>query len=787
MAKIIPLNKKAGQLFQDSTENLSDLLDSLPVCISYFDKEQRFQFNNKTYEEWLGISQRDLKGKHIREVIGKKVYESVRGHIEKALSGEKVTYNTELIKKDGATRFVKVNVMPHIEDNGDVTGCYVHVEDISDNVLLNAELQEKLKFEQLLSKLSARFVNLPASDVDTNINDGLQLVNELVDVDEIYILQFQSGKGTAGITHGWFKSGIVRELEFKASEFIHVLPWAGRKIIENEIIVFERMEDELPVEAVNEREYLRQIGLESAVVIPLFAGKKNLGAFFIETLGRQKKWSREVVSQLSLIGELFSSALERKNTAEILADSQERLSAFMDYSPAYMYIKDSSGKHLFANRAFLKSLNSTLDQFIGTGSYDFLPDSVAKKIEAFDREIIEKGHPIETEEINTTLTGKSIHFKDIKFPVKLYSGEVGVGGIVIDITDIKQKENNLQKAYDEIKILKDRLEVENVYLRDQISVQSTHEDIIGKSDAIQYVLYKIKQVAPSDTTVLILGETGTGKELVAEAIKNESSRRNRPLVKVNCAALPSNLIESELFGREKGAFTGSMAKQIGRFELADKGTIFLDEIGELPIEIQAKLLRIIQSGEFERLGSPHTVKVDVRIIASTNRDLIDEVKKGKFREDLFYRLNVFPLTVPPLRKRKEDIPIIVNYFLKKFSKKIGKKIERVPYDVIKSLQEYHWPGNVRELENIIERSMITSPKSTLHLADKLGPSDTTDHGTSQSKSLSDMERNHIFRILDQTRWKIEGRNGAAEILKLNPSTLRSRIRKLGITKQGERN
>jgi PAS domain S-box-containing protein len=488
------------------------------------------------------------------------------------------------------------------------------------------------------------------------------------------------------------------------------------------------------------------------------------------------------VSQLSLIGELFANALDRKNTADIVAESEQRLHAFMDYSPAYMYIKDHSGKHVFANRAFLKSLNNTLDQFIGTNSYDFLPESVARKIEAFDREVIEKGHPIETDDIITKLIGRLIYFKDIKFPVTLYSGEVGVGGIVVDITELKQREETLQKAYDEIKLLKERLELENVYLRDQISVQSTHQDIIGNSDAMKYVLYRIKQVAPSDATVLILGETGTGKELVAEAIHNESSRRNRSLVKVNCAALPSNLIESELFGREKGAFTGSQARQIGRFELADKGTLFLDEVGELPLELQAKLLRVIQSGEFERLGSPHTITVDVRIIASTNRDLIDEVKKGRFREDLYYRLNVFPITVPPLRERQEDVPMIVKHFLKKFDKKIGKQIERVPYDIIKTLQDYHWPGNVRELENIIERSMIISPNSTLHLADSLHVSKTEDPGSSQRKSLSEIERDHILGILEQTRWKIEGKSGAAEILDLHPSTLRSRMRKLGIQK-----
>lgn len=366
------------------------------------------------------------------------------------------------------------------------------------------------------------------------------------------------------------------------------------------------------------------------------------------------------------------------------------------------------------------------------------------------------------------------------WPEDIVEQSKSIGKVILSAMRRREAEVQLQDSYDEIKRLKERLEVENIYLRDQISVQSTHEDIIGKSDAMKYVLYKIKQVAPSDATVLILGETGTGKELVAEAIKNESSRSKRPFVKVNCAALPANLIESELFGREKGAFTGSQARQIGRFELADKGTIFLDEVGELPFELQSKLLRVIQFGEFERLGSPHTIKVDVRIIASTNRDMINEVKNGKFREDLYYRLNVFPITVPPLRDRKEDIPMIVNFFLKKFGKKIGKQIERVPFNVINALQGYHWPGNVRELENIIERSMIVSPGSTLHLADKLETPKTIDHGSLEIKSLAETERDHIIRVLEQTRWKIEGKRGTAELLDINASTLRTRMRKLGI-------
>ena len=235
---------------------------------------------------------------------------------------------------------------------------------------------------------------------------------------------------------------------------------------------------------------------------------------------------------------------------------------------------------------------------------------------------------------------------------------------------------------------------------------------------MSYVFFRVEQVAPQDATVLLLGETGIGKGMIARAIHSRSARKDRPMITVNCTALPANLIESELFGRERGAFTGADARQIGRFELADGGTIFLDEIGEMPLDLQCKLLRVIQDGEFERLGSPRTIKVDVRIIAASNRNLEEEVKNGRFREDLFYRLNVFPITIPPLRQRKEDIPLLVNHFVAKFNKKIGKKIETVSKDTLNALQEYHWPGNVRELESVIERAVITSQGTALQVLDR---------------------------------------------------------------------
>jgi chemotaxis protein methyltransferase CheR len=355
---------------------------------------------------------------------------------------------------------------------------------------------------------------------------------------------------------------------------------------------------------------------------------------------------------------------------------------------------------------------------------------------------------------------------------------IRMSGSIQNITERKQGELNLKAALSEIKQLKDKLEVERAYLQEEIKSQYNYENIIGQSDALNYVFYKVEQIAPSDTTVLVLGETGTGKELVARAIHGLSPRKDRALVKVNCATLPANLIESELFGHEKGGFTGAHARQLGRFEVADGATLFLDEIGELLLELQPKLLRVIQDGEFERLGSSGTIKVDVRVIAATNRNLEEEVRRGRFREDLWYRLSIFPITVPPLRERIEDIAMLVEFFVDKISKRLGKSIESIPTSVMNSLQDYQWPGNVRELENVLERAVINSSGPKLHLVDEL-KKQHKDLTTAQ-KTLNEIERDYIVRVLEQTHWKISGQNGAAEILGLNRSTLRARMRKLGI-------
>jgi len=356
--------------------------------------------------------------------------------------------------------------------------------------------------------------------------------------------------------------------------------------------------------------------------------------------------------------------------------------------------------------------------------------------------------------------------------------------LTLEIEERKRAETSLQGTYAEIKLLKERLQAENIYLQQEVAREYNFGEIIGQSSALSYVFFRVEQVAPMDATVLLLGETGTGKGVIARAIHNRSARKDRPMITVNCTSLPANLIESELFGRERGAFTGSDARQIGRFELADGGTIFLDEIGEMPLELQSKLLRVIQDGEFERLGGPRTIKTDVRIIAASNRNLEEEIKNGRFREDLFYRLNVFPITMPPLRQRKEDIPLLVKHFVAKFNKKIGKKIDTVSKETVNALEEYHWPGNVRELESVIERAVITSQGTALQVLDRFDTIRKPEEPSGEEvKALAEMEYDHILQVLRKTGWRIEGKNGAALILGLNPSTLRARIRKLGINRQ----
>ncbi|NEX22132.1 GAF domain-containing protein [Thiorhodococcus mannitoliphagus] len=352
----------------------------------------------------------------------------------------------------------------------------------------------------------------------------------------------------------------------------------------------------------------------------------------------------------------------------------------------------------------------------------------------------------------------------------------------------QRKDLELNAAMAENLALRRRVEAENAVWREQVLHCHDFDDLVGGSQALRRVLKQVEQVAPTDSTVLILGETGTGKELIATAIHQRSRRAERPLIRVNCAALPATLIESELFGHEKGAFTGAISRKVGRFEVADGGTLVLDEIGELPMELQPKLLRVLQSGEFERLGSTTTRRTDARVIASTNRDLLVMAREGGFRPDLFYRLGVFPITVPPLRERKEDIALLTAYFVDRLRAKLGRQITRIPDEAIAVLMQYDWPGNVRELENIVERSMILSPGQSLlvdglpTLAKRPSMLGCADDAADDWRTLSEVERDHILSVCERCGWRINGAGNAAERLGINPNTLRSRMNKLGVSR-----
>jgi formate hydrogenlyase transcriptional activator len=516
-------------------------------------------------------------------------------------------------------------------------------------------LKERLKFESLLAELSARFVNLPADRLDSEIEDAQRRICEHLDLDRSTLWQVSEGDpGTLLLTHIHQPPDILPSPErMNAGNFF---PWVTQKVLGGETVTISKMTD-LPPEAGRDRESFRTYGAKSNVLVPLSVGEGPVFGLLGFAVTREERiWLETVVMGFKLIAQVFANALQRK-----------------------------------------------------------------------------------------------------------------------------RMDGQLREHLQEIEDLRERLERENIYLQDEIRLLVEHTDIVGRSLAMKQVLAQVEQVAKTDSTVLLLGETGTGKELLARAIHKMSARKDRPLVTVNCASLPPTLIESELFGRERGAYTGAMTKMIGRFEIADGSTLFLDEIGELPLELQSKLLRVLEDGTFERLGSTRSLHVNVRIIAATNRDIEQELKDGKFRQDLYYRLNVFPIEIPPLRERPEDIPLMVWAFVREFQKRMGKEIESIPAKTMQALQSCAWPGNVRELRNVIEHAMILSKgKSLVVHVPKRASSETDVAGR-----LEDIERRHVLAALEKAGWRIAGLAGAAEILGLKRTTLQAKMKKLGIKRSNK--
>ena len=535
-----------------------------------------------------------------------------------------------------------------------------------------------------------------------------------------------------------------------------------------------------------EETFPREKGIKSWVAVPIYSpssGKVigNIAAF--DNIPMVKEQNQ--IAILRIFADRAGAEIDRIKAEEklkianveleaLLEESEERFRDLFEEAPIAYVHEGVDSKFIKANRAALKILGVRPDEVAETYGKSLVPDTpdaqrrLKKAFEAIGCGTDTSGVVLE---LRRKDNGQPIWIQWWSNPD---SGGEFTRTMFIDITDKVLMEQ--EQA---------RLQAQNQYLQEEIKYNHNFEEIVSRSKNFHKVLQQIEQVASTNATVLIMGESGTGKELLARAVHNISNRSKRPLVKVNCATLPANLIESELFGHEKGAFTGAMERKIGRFELADGGTIFLDEIGELPVELQAKLLRVLQEGEFERLGNPKTMKVNVRVIAATNRNLEQAIEKKEFREDLYYRLNVFPITCPPLRERKEDISLLVRHFLQKHEPRVGKKVSNVSAKVMDILISYDWPGNIRELENLIERAMILSSGNTLEEGGWLPVAKSTaTNGKAYVQKLEDVEKNHIVEILRKTNWKVSGEKGAAKILGLNPTTLEARMKKLGIKREG---
>lgn len=646
--------------------------------------------------------------------------------------------------------------------------------------------ERTLDFEELLLEVSTLFINLPVSSIDQVIEETQRKICEGLGLDLSALWQWEDkGSNLMALTHLYsIPGGPERPASIDASK---IFPWSHKTMLTGKIITISKT-DEMPEDAAVDKVSRRNFGVESSIGIPLqVGGQPILGFLSFDTLNRVYHWKKQEIKRIKLVADVIANALVRKQTMLELIDSEERLCLATESADAGIWELDCATDLIWSTEPGLKMFGfepgtrismAQFEQYVHPEDRPMVLQQVGQAFENNEKLNIEyRVTPGHAQEIRWISSRGQPYFHDDGAPSRML-------GVSIDITERKQLEEKLRKNLREIDTLKQQLEQENYYLREDLRKVQGFENVVGQSRVFNNVLLSAQQVAATPATVLLTGETGTGKGIIANTIHQLSDRSTQPFVIVNCAALPQNLVENELFGREKGAYTGAESKQAGRFEVAHRGTIFLDEIGELPLETQAKLLRVLQEGEFERLGSSRTVSVDVRIVAATARNLQDEVRKGRFREDLFYRLNVYPIVMPPLRERTDDIPLLAHYFVKKYSLRMGKTIDHIPKSMLDALVSYEWPGNIRELEHLIERSVIVSPGEALLIDEQLFSGAAGGH-SKQARGLKDLasnERDHINHILELTKWKIEGPGGAAAILDIHPSTLRFRLKKLGITR-----
>jgi len=618
-----------------------------------------------------------------------------------------------------------------------------------------------------IDKLLNEIVGGTASEIgEAFFRSLVQQLAKILDVRYAFVAVFVGdGRDRVRALSFWSPTGFLNGVEYDI---------AGTPC-EQVLLGEMRLYSERVAEIFPQDKALKNMQVESYLAMPLFDSQHEVMGHLAVLDDKPLYTEQSDMSVFQIFGSRVAAELERQKIERALRSSESRLSTILDSTRDAIIVIDHQHVIKLFNKAAEKNFRYSADQAIGHSVDKLLAKPFRKLLENY----LEGQDGNEPDQIslwaNEGLT--ALRQDGTEFPVEMtvspseIEGERHYAFILRDI-------NERQRAEEELSVLRRHTD----YLLEEIKGGQNFENIIGHSTNITKIFSNIDRVSHTDTTVLLMGETGVGKELFARALHERSLRKDKVLIKVNCAVLPAELIESELFGHQKGAFTGAIAKRVGRFELANGGTLFLDEVGELTPQAQVKLLRVLQEQEFERVGGTETIKVDVRLIAATNRDLGKMVEEGTFRADLFYRLNVFPLRIPPLRERTEDIPELTRHFLKMSSRKVGRNITDVSAESLDRLMHYHWPGNVRELQNIIERATILSDGPIVEVADALLVSHSSKQPQGRRKNLVDVEREHITKVLEETTWAIEGKAGAAAILGLAPSTLRSRMTKFGIAR-----
>ncbi len=690
------------------------------------------------------------------------------------------------------------------------------------------DIEEREQFEALVVGIAARFTDSD-KHIDALTDSVLAKLGQFLKADRVTYLEVDAKENRFMPTRNWIAPGSDASEGFPYVNLSARFEWLSAKIMQDQPVVINHL-DQFPAEARDEREYCEQVGICSVAMVPATIRGVVVGALALDAYAQPRNWDDRVVSRLRVLASIIAGANDRERKRKTIAELQRFESAvatvsttFVNLPPESVDEKIEAGLEVVA-RALDADL-ITLLQPRGQGGYVVTHEWASDELSGpgFKGVIVDETYPWLAERLSqgeTIAIGALSEYPEesadardatereglqsvlwVPFEIrgelaghlainsvlerawspKLFPRLRVLGEVFGEALSRRDAEFRMRESFNEISSLKEKLQQENVYLRREVRLTDRNDDIVGDSDAMQAALQEARQVAATDSTVLILGETGTGKELLARTIHNSSRRSDQVMVTVNCAALPSSLVEAELFGREKGAYTGALSREAGRFEIADGSTILLDEIGELSLELQAKLLRVLQDGEFERLGSAKTLKTDVRVLASTNRDLKKAVEDKEFREDLYYRLNVFPIELPPLRDRRDDIPKLVWTFVQEFSETMGKTIESIPAAAMESLKAYEWPGNVREVRNIVERARIVSHGPILELEPPNRDS-VPGGGAVSSRKLADIECGHIRAVLDSTGWRIRGSGGAAEILGLKPTTLEARMKKLGLAR-----